>query len=82
MAKVRHPNRSDGTEFVVLAIIGGCVLIAGAVLFIVGKAVLGTSDEPTNRLVRLLSAARHYHTPPPGPTTEDRHVDNLEPVDN
>ncbi len=44
--------------YVWLALIGGCLLVVGAVLYIVGRAVLGTNAEPARRLTRLLRAAR------------------------
>jgi hypothetical protein len=45
-------------EYVFLALITGCLLVISAVLYIIGRAVLGTNAEPARRLTRLLRAAR------------------------
>jgi hypothetical protein len=44
--------------YVWLALISGCLLIVGATLCIIGRAVFGTNAEPARRLTRLLRAAR------------------------
>lgn len=45
-------------EYVLLALITGCLLVVSAALYIIGRAVLGTNAEPARRLTRLLRAAR------------------------
>jgi hypothetical protein len=60
--------------YVVLVFIGGFFVLLGAVLYIVGRAVLGVSDKPARRLTQLLHATRSRSAAagPPHTDADDR----------